>query len=109
MGGYVYDGNYNATILNEGETAEIYKTFFKGQAYRVSVCKADSLPDVYFKIIDGENEVLFDSETEQTNTWDFEMESTQQLIVQLRVLEKNPSSRIKISGCVAVMFGIKNR
>ncbi|NPA37993.1 MAG: hypothetical protein GXO47_14215 [Chlorobi bacterium] len=107
LSGYVHDGNYNATILSEGETAEIYKTFFKGQSYRVAVCKVDSLPDVYFKIIDGENNILFDSKTQETNIWDFDMKTTQQLIVQVKVSEKVPDSKVKTSGCVSVIFGIK--
>lgn len=105
---YLHDGNYNATILSEGETAEIYKTFFSGQGYRVAVCKVDSLPDVYFKIVDGVNNILFDSR-KHSNTpyWDFELETTQQLIVHVEVAEKDTDSKVKTSGCVSILFGIK--
>ncbi len=106
--GYLHDGNYNATVLSEGETAEIYKTFFSGQGYRVAVCKVDSLPEVSFKIIDEEANVLFDSKQNgNPSFWDFEIESTQQLIVHLEVAEKDPNSEAKISGCVSILFGIK--
>ncbi len=105
---YLHDGNYNATVLSEGDTAEIYKTFFSGQEYRVAVCKVKSLPDVYFKIIDGENNVLFDSkQNDNAPYWDFEIKTTQQLIVQVEVSEKDPDSKNKISGCVSILFGIK--
>ena len=105
---YLHDGNYNATILGEGESAEVYKTFFSEQGYRVAVCKVDSLPDVYFKIIDKDNNTLFDSKQHNKTTyWDFEIETTQQLIVHVEVSEKDPNSKTKVSGCVSILFGIK--
>jgi hypothetical protein len=106
--GYLHDGNYNATILSEGESAEIYKTFFSGQGYRVAVCKVDDLPDVTFKIIDGEKNVLFDSKQNgNPSFWDFKIETTQQLTVHVEVAENDPDSETKISGCVSILFGIK--
>jgi len=108
LNGYVHDGNFNATILSEGESAEIYKTFFSGQEYRVVVCKVDSLPPVNFKIINGEDNILFDSKKNGgVNVWDFKLETTQQLIVQVKVSEKDKSSKEKIAGCVSILFGIK--
>ncbi len=108
LGEYIHDGNYNATVLGEGETAEVYKTFFSGQKYRVAICKVDSLPDVFFKIIDNENNILFDSRRHnKTLYWDFEIETTQQLIVHVKVAEKDPNSKTKVSGCLSILFGIK--
>ncbi len=108
LGDFVHDGNYNATILSEGETAEIYKTFFTGQEYRIVVCKVDSLPQVDFQIIDGKDKILFDSkEHGGANIWDFKLETTQQLIIRVEVAEKDKTSNEKVSGCVSIMFGIK--
>ena len=105
---FVHDGNYNATILAEGETAEIYKTFFSGQEYRVVVCKVDSLPPVNFQVIDVDGNVFFDSKKQNgAHTWDFKVESTQQLVIRLEVTEKDKNAKEKIAGCVSVMFGIK--
>ncbi|TAJ13642.1 hypothetical protein DMA11_07990 [Marinilabiliaceae bacterium JC017] len=108
LGKFVHDGNYNATILSEGETAEVYKTFFDGQAYRIAVCKVEGLPRILFKVIDSEGEVLFDnSEHDYTTTWDFGVETTQLLTIQLNVLEKDEESLEKEAGCVAILFGIR--
>ena len=108
LGEYLHDGNFNATILTEGETAEIYKTFFSGVEYRVVVCKVDSLPPVYFKILDVNNNILFDSKARGgAEYWDFVLETTQQLIVFVEVPEKDPDSDVKMSGCVSILFGIK--
>ena len=35
---YIHDGNFNAAILTEGEDAELYKTFYAGQNYRIYIC-----------------------------------------------------------------------
>lgn len=106
--GYLHDGNYNATVLSEGESAEISKTFFSGQKYRVAVCKVKSLPTVYFRIVDGENNILFDSKRNgNASYWDFEINNTQQLIVHVEVSENDPNSKTKVSGCVSILFGIK--
>ncbi len=106
--GYVPDGNYNATILSEGETAEIHKTFYSGQEYRVVICKVDSLPPVYFQVIDEKDNVLFDSKDhDKTNSWNFILETTQKLIIRVKVTEKDKFSMAKVSGCIAVMFSIK--
>ena len=108
LGDFVHDGNYNATILTEGETAEIYKTFFSGQEYRVVVCKVDSLPDVYFQVIDVDGNSLFDSKKQGgTNVWDFKVETTQQLVIRVEVSEKDKNAKEKVAGCVSILFGIK--
>ena len=58
---YVHDGIYNATVLSEGETAELYKTFYSGQEYRVTICGDENLPPVQFQVLDAERNVLYDN------------------------------------------------
>lgn len=109
LGEYVHDGNYNATMLSEGEKAELYKTFFKGQKYRLAICKIKDLPPIHFRITDQDGKVYYDNEDhDYTLTWDFQMESTQMLIVEMKVLEREEQDGEIISGCVAVLFGIEN-
>ena len=43
---YIHDGNYHAAILTEGEEAELYKTFYSGQEYRIAICGSDALSDI---------------------------------------------------------------
>ena len=47
---YIHDGNYHAAILLEGEEAELYKTFYSGQEYRIAICGSDNLPEIEFQI-----------------------------------------------------------
>ena len=106
LGDFVHDGNYNATILSEGEKAELFKTFFEGQKYRISISKIEQLPPIHFKLVNNDGVVLFDNKDHDYSlTWDFEVKSTQMLIVEMEVLERQTEDMV--SGCVAVLFGVE--
>ncbi len=106
---YIHDGNYNAAVLTEGEDAELYKTFYAGQNYRIYICGSDALPDIEFQVLDVSRNVLYDNrKNDYSRLWDFKLESSQQLIISLRVKNNEEESDELISGCVAIMFGIKD-
>ena len=108
---YIHDGNYNAAILTEGEEAELSKTFYADQEYRIAVCGSDALPPVQFRLLDLERNVLYDNaEADYSQIWDFSMESSQQLIISVKVMKneaEDEGNMELISGCVSIMFGIK--
>ncbi len=109
---YIHDGNYHAAILTEGEEAELYKTFYAGQEYRIAVCGSDALPPIEFSVIDANRNVLFSNrDHNMVKTWDFKLESSQQLKIVVKIPssgQKKPDSEI-INGCVAIMFGFKEK
>ena len=109
---YIHDGNYHAAILTEGEEAELYKTFYADQEYRIAVCGSDILSSVEFKVIDANRNVLYSNKDHNlSKTWDFKLESSQQLKIVVKVpasAQKKADAEI-ISGCVAIMFGIKTK
>ncbi len=105
---YIHDGNFNAAILTEGEDAELYKTFYSGQNYRIYICGSAALPDIEFQVLDVNRNVLYDNrKSNYSRIWDFKLESSQQLIISLRVRNNEEEADELISGCVAIMFGIK--
>ncbi len=107
LGKFIHDGNYNAIPLGDGESAELYKTFFSNSKYRLAVCQQNkNQKDIQIQIVDEENHILFDNELhELTDTWDFSVESTQMLIVKLTVL-KSQQSNNNTDSCIALLFGI---
>ncbi len=109
LGNFIHDGNYNATTLSAGETAELYKTFFKDQKYRIVVSKVDNLPNIHFRLVNEDNNILFDNKDhDYTDVWDFSVETTQTLVIKLKVLDDYNSDKMNISkGCVSVLFGIE--
>lgn len=110
LSGYIHDGNYHAAILTEGEEAELYKTFYSGQKYRIAICATETLPGVEFKVVDAYKNVLFDN-TKHNNvgTWDFTLESSQQLKIIVKVPVSNTKSEFPNSGCVSIMFGFQEK
>jgi len=105
---YIHDGNYNAAILTEGEDAELYKTFYADQNYRIYICGSDALPDIEFQVLDVNRNVLYDNrKNDYERIWDFKLQASQQLIISLRVKNSEDETDELVSGCVAIMFGIK--
>lgn len=107
---YIHDGNYHAAILTEGEEAELYKTFYSGQDYRLAICGSDALPDIEFQVVDAYKNVLYDNtEHNKSRVWDFNLEASQQLKITVRVPNSNTESEYPASGCVAIMFGFLDK
>jgi len=108
LGTYIHDGNYHAAILVEGEEAELYKTFYSDMEYRVAVCGEDQLPKVEFKVLDSNKNVLYSNkDSDYSRTWDFKLQSSQQLKLVVKVLSFNKPEDTPASGCVSIMFGFK--
>lgn len=106
---YIHDGNYNAAILTEGEEAELFKTFYAGQDYRIAVCGSESMTSIEFNVLDVDRRLIYSNvKTNYSTTWDFKVEATQQLIIVVKVpVDETVESDELNSGCVAIMFGLK--
>lgn len=110
LGTYTHDGNYHAAILVEGEEAELYKTFYSDMEYRVAVCGEDKIPQVEFRVLDASKNVLYSNKDKDfAKTWDFKLQSSQQLKLVVKVSTFNKSGETPSSGCVAIMFGFKTK
>lgn len=110
LGTYTHDGNYHAAVLVEGEEAELYKTFYSDMEYRVAICGEDKLPEIEFKILDSNKNVLYSNkDANYAKTWDFKLQASQQLKLVVKVLTNNKPGETPASGCVAIMFGFKTK
>lgn len=111
LGQYQHDGNYHAAVLTEGEEAELFKTFYADTDYCMSICYSNTLDKIHFKVLDDNNNVLFDNaKSNFSGTWKFRMTAAQQLKIIIGVPARpNVSSPADLaSGCVSVMFGFLN-
>jgi hypothetical protein len=104
---YQHDGNYHAALLIEGEEAELYKTFYSDREYRIGVCGANNLDAVEFKVVDTrDGKVLYDNSlNDYAWKWDFNLESSQQLKIMVKVPVPEANVDEPEEGCVAIMFG----
>ena len=108
LGSYIHDGNYHAAVLVEGEEAELYKTFYSDMDYRVSIVGDEKLPEIEFRVLDSNKNVLYSNKDKNfSNTWDFKLQSSQQLKFVIKVPSATRSGQTPLSGCVAIMFGFK--
>jgi hypothetical protein len=108
LGSYIHDGNYHATVLSEGEEAELYKTFYSDMEYRLAICGDEAIPPVEFTVIDVDRNILFSSkDSNNARTWDFKLQSSQQLRILMKVGSSGNRGATPASGCVAIMFGFK--
>lgn len=105
---YTHDGNYHAAVLVEGEEAELYKTFYSDMEYRVAIVGDEKLPAVEFMVMDINKNVLYSNkDKDYASTWDFKLQSSQQLKIVVKVTSFNRPGETPASGCVAIMFGFK--
>jgi len=108
---YIHNGQLTSAVLNPGDLADIEMTFNAGKEYRLLVCNQEQIGNVQFKVLDQSRKVIYESNTEETNSfWDFKVENTQQLIVQLvipKIEKSNQRNNLVPNGCVALLVGFK--
>ncbi|GAO28654.1 hypothetical protein [Geofilum rubicundum] len=105
---YIHDGNYNATYMEEGESAELYKTFFQDEEYRLVVSGVESLPQIHIRLLDDQRNVIFDNANHDfAQVWDFKAETTGTLIVYLKIPDSEEGTQIT-GGCIAILFGVES-
>jgi hypothetical protein len=104
---YIHDGNYNALILNEGQNAEIYKTFYADTEYRLHFSHEEVLPNIVFTVKNQDREVLFSNETDPSvKSWDFKLEKSQKLIITFKIPKDKSSSSTELKrGCISILVG----
>jgi len=103
---YIHDGSYQAVIMGEGEEAEVIRTVFAGQQYRLFICVDNALPNVEFIVSDNRRNILFDNrKNDNVNIWNFKPATTQLIKITIRIPKKGGNAE-QTFGCVSVLFGI---
>lgn len=106
---FIHNGQMNNAVMLSGDHAELTLTFYSGQTYRLLVAGQEVLGDVYFTVKDAaKNTTLFSSKEQgKFDYWDFTVESTQQLTVEVVVPDVDAPNGIVPSGCVSILVGFK--
>ena len=107
---YIFNGQMNSALLNEGDIAELMLTFYADQEYRVLVCAENQLGKIGFKLKDTKDQILFDNRNQNmAEHWDFTSNTTQQIIVEMEVPESDSDSDKLKNGCVSILVGFKEK
>lgn len=105
---FIHNGQVNSSVLLSGDQAELTLTFYSGQTYRILVSNQESLGDVYFVMKDASKTQLFSSkDMGKSDYWDFSVESTQQMTLEVIVPNVDTPSGLVPSGCVSILVGFK--
>jgi hypothetical protein len=105
---FIHNGQINSSVLLSGDHAELTLTFYSGQNYRILVSGQETLGDVYFIMKDaGKNQLFSSKDQGKSDYWDFTVESTQQLTIEVMVPDVDAPSGLVPSGCVSILVGFK--
>lgn len=105
---FIHNGQLNSVSLYAGESVELMMTFYSGQKYRLQVCAQEVLGDMNFKVMDAKRTVIFDNRDHRNaGSWDFNVASTQQLIIEVSAPPSKTTHDIQESGCVSLLVGFK--
>ena len=105
---FIHNGQINSSVLLAGDHAELTLTFYSGQTYRILVSSQDVLGDVFFLMKDANKGHLFSSKDQgKFDYWDFTVESTQQLTIEVVVPDVDAANGLIPSGCVSILAGFK--
>jgi len=105
---FIHNGQINSSVLLSGDHAELTLTFYSGQNYRIMVSNQETLGDVYFVMKDaGKNQLFSSKDQGKSDHWDFAVESTQQLTIEVMVPDVDAPSGLVPSGCVSILVGFK--
>jgi len=105
---YKFNETFNAATLAPGEEAEVNLTFYSDQEYRIVVCSQPIIGDVNWKVVDGANNIVFESfADEPQNSFDLKVMDTQQLKVHVWVPDQKTANELVHTGCVAILVGFR--
>ena len=94
---FVSDGQYYTVLLNDGDIAEFYATFYGGTTYRLVGYVGEESGDLAFSVYDQDRNLLFTNrDFENTPTWDFKFENTMDCIIEAEIDSKNITSGIAV-------------
>lgn len=105
LGEYVFNGQLNAAVLSRGDEAELMLSFYSKQKYRMFVGAEEQLGVVAFEILDTDRNIIYKSKEDENNVFDFQVPSTQQLIVRVLVPGERTKHSLDFQGCVSVLVG----
>jgi hypothetical protein len=95
----------NSASLPEGGVVDFKLTCYTGMTYRLALASEQILGKVSFRVLDEDNNEVYNSNDNNTTSWDFNVGSSQELTVEISV----PLTDKTIRGCVALLVGFKEQ
>jgi hypothetical protein len=100
-GEFLSDGQHYRALLLEGQVAEFNATLYGGSTYRFAACSGTSDGNLQFRVYDKDRNLIFmNNKYQNAPYWDFELESTMDVIIEA---ELDPIAGS--SGCAVMLIG----
>ena len=96
---YKHNGQVNNAKLAAGQSSQFQISVYRGLSYRFLV--VSDLSNVQFKVYDENKNEIYSNMPNNTGTWEFTSNSTQELIVEIVAVDKSKS------GCVGLVVGMQ--
>ncbi len=107
---FIHNGQLNSVTLSPGESASLMLTFYIDTDYRLAVCGQEVLGEMSYKVMKKDSTLVFDSKQHKNpQFWDFKVNSTQQMIVEVSAPDRNMKGgeAFEDMGCASVLVGFK--
>lgn len=95
------------TVLLNGDKTQVSSTFYFGDEYRLLISADDKLGKIQLNVKDANGVVVYTTKAYGSIMWDFNVESTQDLTLEVVTPEAAAGQATDNSGCVAIIVGFK--
>ncbi len=96
---------HSSTLLTNDKT-KTSMTFYFGDEYRILICAHKDLGKVEVNLKDKLNNVVFTTKGYESVVWDFNVENTQDLTLEV-ITPPGKTGAEEKSGCVSIIVGFK--
>ncbi len=95
------------TVLLNGDKTQVSSTFYFGDEYRLLISADEKLGKIQLNVKDAEGKVVYSTKAYGSIMWDFNVESTQDLTLEVLTPPGSEAQLEDKSGCVAIIVGFK--
>jgi hypothetical protein len=96
-----------STVLLNGDKTQLSSTFYYGDEYRLLISADDKLGKIQLNVKDADGKVLYTTRGYGSIMWDFNVESTQDLTLEVLTPAASAGETFDKSGCVSIVVGFK--
>lgn len=96
----------HSTTLLSNDKLKLNMTFYYGDEYRIVVCADEKLGKITMNLKDKNNKVVFTTNGYGSIQWDFNVQATQELTLEVITAPAPKGEELDRSGCVSVVTAI---
>jgi hypothetical protein len=96
-----------STVLLSDDKTQLTSTFYYGDEYRLLISSAEQLGKIQLNIKDADGNIVFTTKGYGNIMWDFDVQTTQDLTLEIITPPASASQTEDKSGCIAIIIGFK--